>query len=124
MPLKLNAKSDATTTYFIERRGCDRVIAPIYHTRPRRDGLVVSVSASHAVGRGFASWSGHSWLCFTSHPQRGHLATAPPLTVPAKDVKVFTPFPPGIEPRAVAWQSITLPLHHAISTRVIAKTIL
>ena len=26
---------------------------------------------------------------------------------------VFTPFPPGIEPRAVAWQSITQPLRHA-----------
>ena len=25
---------------------------------------------------------------------------------------VFTPYPPGIEPRAVAWQSITQPLHH------------
>ena len=29
---------------------------------------------------------------------------------------VFTAFPPGIEPRAVAWQSITLPLRHASST--------
>ena len=29
---------------------------------------------------------------------------------------VNTPFPTGIEPRAVAWQSITLPLRHAIST--------
>ena len=29
---------------------------------------------------------------------------------------VFTPFPPGIEPRAVAWQSSTLPLRHASST--------
>ena len=28
---------------------------------------------------------------------------------------VFTPFPSGIEPRAIAWQSITLPLHHASS---------
>ena len=29
---------------------------------------------------------------------------------------VFTPFPPVIEPRAVAWQSITLPLCHASSS--------
>ena len=29
---------------------------------------------------------------------------------------VFTTFPPGIEPRAVAWQSIALPLHHASFT--------
>ena len=29
---------------------------------------------------------------------------------------VFTPFPPGIEPRSVAWQSNTLPLRHASST--------
>ena len=28
---------------------------------------------------------------------------------------VNTPFPPGIEPRTVAWQSITLPLRHASS---------
>ena len=27
---------------------------------PRRDGLVVSVSASHAVGRDFASRTGHT----------------------------------------------------------------
>ena len=26
---------------------------------------------------------------------------------------VNTPFPPGIEPWAVSWQSITLPLRHA-----------
>ena len=29
---------------------------------------------------------------------------------------VNTPFPPGIEPRVVTWQSITLPLRHASST--------
>ena len=29
---------------------------------------------------------------------------------------VNTPFPPGVEPRAVGWQSITLPLRHASST--------
>ena len=29
---------------------------------------------------------------------------------------VLKPFPPGIEPRAVAWQSITLPLRHTSST--------
>ena len=31
---------------------------------------------------------------------------------------VFTPFPLGIEPQAVAWQSITQPLHHASSTTI------
>ena len=30
---------------------------------------------------------------------------------------VFTPFPLGIEPRVIAWQSITLPLRHASSTQ-------
>ena len=41
----------------------------------------------------------------------------PHLISLAKDVKlVFTPFPTGIEPRAVTWQSITLPLRHATST--------
>ena len=31
-----------------------------------------------------------------------------------KDVKLlFSPYPPGIEHRAVAWQSITLPLRQA-----------
>ena len=29
---------------------------------------------------------------------------------------VLTPFPPGIDPQAVAWQSITLPLRHTSST--------
>ena len=29
---------------------------------------------------------------------------------------INTPFPPGIEPRAIAWQSITLPLRHVSST--------
>ena len=31
---------------------------------------------------------------------------------------VFTPFPQGIEPRAVAWQSITQPLRHAETKEV------
>ena len=31
---------------------------------------------------------------------------------------VNTPYPPGIEPRAVVWQSITLPLHHASFTPI------
>ena len=41
---------------------------------------------------------------------------------------VNTPFLPGIEPRGIAWQSITLPLRHASSTlgscRVIPKNII
>ena len=28
-----------------------------------------------------------SWLCFTSHRQRGHLETAPPFTVPCKGLE-------------------------------------
>ena len=58
------------------------------------------------------------WLRFTSHRQRCHLETALPITVPCegREARVFTPFPPGIEPRAVAWQSITLPPRHASST--------
>ena len=52
------------------------------------------------------------WLCFTSHQQRGHLETEPTSSV-------FTLFLPGIEPRAVVWQSITLPLRrHASSTQL------
>ena len=31
---------------------------------------------------------------------------------------INTPFRPGIEPRAVAWQSITLPLRYASSTQI------
>ena len=53
------------------------------------------------------------WLCLTSHRQQGHLETAPPFTDPCS---INTLFRPGIEPRAVAWQSITLPLCHARST--------
>ena len=84
------------------------------------------------------------WLCFTFHQQRGHLETAPPFTVPCKGwlvvfyvtstarsfrdgtpiycplrthSSVFTPLPPGIETPAVVWQSSTLPLRHASSTK-------
>ena len=41
-----------------------------------------------------------------------------PLRTPSS---VFTTTPPGIEPRAVAWQSITQPLHHASSTDCVGK---
>ena len=34
---------------------------------------------------------------------------------------INTPFRPGFEPRAVAWQSITLPLRYASSTRIVRK---
>ena len=34
---------------------------------------------------------------------------------------VNTPFPPGIEPQAAAWQSITLPLRHPSSTKKTAS---
>ena len=40
----------------------------ILFTKPRRVGLVDSVSESHAVGHGFASWPGHTktllWIIF------------------------------------------------------------
>ena len=53
-------------------------------------------------------------LCLTSHRQRGHLEMAPQLNVPCEGRELgFRPFPPGIEPRAVAWQSIAQPLSHA-----------
>ena len=58
------------------------------------------------------------WLCLTSHRQRGHLETAPPIYCPLQRTcsSINTPFQPVIEPRAVAWQSITLPLRYASST--------
>ena len=58
-------------------------------------------------------------LCFTSHRQRGNLETASPFTVPyeGRITRFFTPFPPGIEPRAVVWQSITLPLRKKYTTK-------
>ena len=61
------------------------------------------------------------WLCFTSHRQRGHLETAPQFTVPCEghEARFFSPFPPGIDPRAVAWQSITLLLRHLLMVGVI-----
>ena len=49
-------------------------------------------------------------LCLTSLQQQGHLKTAPHLLSLAKDLKL------GKCKRAVAWQSITLPLRHASST--------
>ena len=55
------------------------------------------------------------WLCFTSH-RGGDLEAAPPFTVLCKGRETFTSFPPGIEPRPVAWQSITLPLYHTSSS--------
>ena len=60
------------------------------------------------------------WLCFTSYRQRCHLEMALSL---ARDVKlVFNPVHTRrIEPRAVAWPSITLPLRHASSTSVIYR---
>ena len=58
------------------------------------------------------------WLCFTSHQQGGHSESAPDLLSLAKDVKLsFTLLPPGIKPQPVAWQSNSLPLHHASSTK-------
>ena len=58
------------------------------------------------------------WLCFMSHRQQGHSETAPPFTVPCEghEARFFTPFLPGIEPWAVAWQSITPSLRHASYT--------
>ena len=58
-------------------------------------------------------------VVFTSHRSRGHLET---IYCPLRTwSSVNTPFPQGIEPRAVAWQSITLPLRHASSTLIAFK---
>ena len=64
------------------------------------------------------NWDCVGWLCFTSHRQRGHFKDGTPIYSPLWRTwsSVFTPFPPGIEPRAVAWQSITLPLRHTSSS--------
>ena len=64
------------------------------------------------------------WLCFTSHRQRGHLETAPQFTVPCegREARFLHRSQGKIEPRAVAWQSITPPLRHAM--RNTSKTIL
>ena len=64
-------------------------------------------------------WVG--WLCLTSHRQRGHLDGAH-IYSPLRRTwsSVFTPTSPGIEPRVVAWQSITQPLRHASSTNNIS----
>ena len=62
-------------------------------------------------------WFVVCWLCLTSHRQQGHLETGLHLLSLAKDVKLgFYTTPPGIEPKVVAWQSITLPLRHVSST--------
>ena len=44
------------------------------------------------------------WWRLASHQQQGHLETAPPFTVPSegREARFFTPFPPGIEPWAIA----------------------
>ena len=66
------------------------------------------------------------WLCFTSHRERGHLETAPLFTVPSKghEAQFYTPFPSGIEPRVVAWQSIIPLLRHTSSTFIWNTTII
>ena len=57
------------------------------------------------------------WLCLTSHRERGHLEKAPPFTVPCEGHEARFLHPTGIEPWAVAWQSITQPLRHASCTQ-------
>ena len=53
------------------------------------------------------------WLFYVSSTWR-LFRDGTPLYCPLRRTwsSVFIPFPPGIEPRAVAWQSITLPLRH------------
>ena len=77
----------------------------------RRKGLIINL---HVVCTLYQY--GFVCLCFTSLQQRGHLETAAHLLSLAKDVKlgIYT-VPTGNEPRAVAWQSITLLLRHASS---------
>ena len=52
---------------------------------------------------------------------RGSFRDGTPIYCPLRRPwsSVFTPFHPGIELRAVTWQSITLPLHHASSTFIL-----
>ena len=55
------------------------------------------------------------WLYFTSHRQQGHLERAPLFNVPCKGHETLflhSSHCMGIKPRAIVWQSITLPLRH------------
>ena len=67
--------------------------------------LIRSTTAMHSAHANVTKSVG--WLCFTS-----------PIYCPLRRTwsLVNTPFPPRMEPRAVALQSITLPLSHASST--------
>ena len=61
------------------------------------------------------------WLVVFSVPSTARsFRDCTPIYCPLRRTwsSVFTPFRPGIEPRAVAWQSITLPLRHASSSQL------
>ena len=56
----------------------------------------------------YVSWL-VGWLCFTPHRQRGHLETAPPFTVLAKDVKLgFYTVPTGNRTPTLTAMSMTM----------------
>ena len=63
-------------------------------------------------------------LCLTSLQQQRSFRDGTLFTVPCERTwsSGNTPFPPGIELRAVARQSIMLPLRHASSTQFVDKT--
>ena len=86
------------------------LVALVVFGSPLRHSLAFSSPIPrvfHIQTRRVSGWS----VVFNaqSHRQRGHLGTAPPFTVPCegREAQVFTPYPLGIEPQAVAWQSIT-----------------
>ena len=57
------------------------------------------------------------WLAVSNDPSTARsFRDGIPIYCPLRRTwsSVNTPFPPVIEPRAVAWQSITLPLRHAV----------
>ena len=79
--------------------------------------VTLEYTATHFTVLEIHPWSTHNrllfppivrwlvgWLCFTSHRQRRMWSS------------VLTPFPPGIEQWAVAWQSMTLPLRHTTAS--------
>ena len=69
----------------------------------------------------FIRWMGGGLVVFyvpsTARSFRDCIPHLPPLR--RTQSSVFIPFPPGIEPQAVAWQSITLPLRRASSTKIL-----
>ena len=82
----------------------------------------IQQSASHCCS--LFSWFG--WLVVFNVPSTARsFRDGTPIYCPLRRTwsSINTPFRPGIEPRAVAWQSITLPLRYA-SSMVIVQSLL